>query len=53
MGDAFAAATQVDGFGEVFRQISHTEIGSSTIQSRALAGLDEPRLDVQLLDGSA
>jgi len=29
----------VDGFGEVFRQVSHTEIGSSTIQSRALAGL--------------
>lgn len=29
----------VDGFGEVFRHISHDEIGSSTIQSRALAGL--------------
>lgn len=27
------------GFGELFRQISFAEIGSSTIQSRALAGL--------------
>jgi molybdenum cofactor biosynthesis protein B len=30
---------QVDGFGELFRQISYTDIGTSTIQSRALAGL--------------
>lgn len=29
----------IEGFGEVFRAISHAEIGSSTIQSRALAGL--------------
>ena len=29
----------IDGFGEVFRMLSHTEIGSSTVQSRALAGL--------------
>lgn len=29
----------VDGFGEVFRQISFQDIGTSTIQSRALAGL--------------
>ncbi|GAA5523666.1 molybdenum cofactor biosynthesis protein B [Microbulbifer aestuariivivens] len=29
----------VDGFGELFRQVSHLEIGSSTVQSRALAGL--------------
>lgn len=29
----------VEGFGELFRQLSHQEIGSSTIQSRALAGL--------------
>ncbi len=29
----------VDGFGELFRQISYQEIGTSTIQSRALAGL--------------
>ncbi len=27
------------GFGELFRHISYAEIGSSTIQSRALAGL--------------
>ena len=27
------------GFGELFRQISFEEIGSSTIQSRAIAGL--------------
>ena len=30
---------EVEGFGEVFRQISLTEIGTSTIQSRALAGM--------------
>lgn len=30
---------QVEGFGELFRQISHADIGTSTIQSRALAGL--------------
>ncbi|MCB1854414.1 MAG: molybdenum cofactor biosynthesis protein B [Halieaceae bacterium] len=29
----------IDGFGEVFRTLSYQEIGSSTIQSRALAGL--------------
>ena len=29
----------VEGFGELFRSISHGEIGSSTVQSRALAGL--------------
>jgi len=29
----------IDGFGEVFRSLSHAEIGSSTVQSRALAGL--------------
>lgn len=28
----------IDGFGELFRQISYADIGSSTIQSRALAG---------------
>ena len=28
----------IEGFGEVFRALSHAEIGSSTIQSRALAG---------------
>ncbi|MCB1705164.1 MAG: molybdenum cofactor biosynthesis protein B [Halioglobus sp.] len=29
---------EIDGFGEVFRALSFTEIGSSTIQSRAIAG---------------
>jgi len=29
----------VDGFGELFRALSYDEIGTSTIQSRALAGL--------------
>lgn len=30
---------EVPGFGELFRQLSYADIGSSTIQSRALAGL--------------
>lgn len=30
---------QVDGFGELFRQVSLKDIGTSTIQSRAFAGL--------------
>ncbi|HCL40357.1 MAG TPA: molybdenum cofactor biosynthesis protein, partial [Pseudomonas sp.] len=30
---------QVEGFGELFRQVSVEDIGTSTIQSRALAGL--------------
>ncbi|HBN16360.1 molybdenum cofactor biosynthesis protein B [Pseudohongiella sp. SYSU M77423] len=29
----------IDGFGEIFRYLSHAEIGSSTIQSRAFAGI--------------
>jgi molybdenum cofactor biosynthesis protein B len=29
---------EIDGFGEVFRALSYAEIGSSTVQSRALAG---------------
>ena len=29
----------IDGFGELFRQLSFEEIGTSTVQSRALAGL--------------
>ena len=29
----------VDGFGELFRHLSLQEIGSSTLQSRALAGM--------------
>lgn len=29
----------IDGFGELFRQVSFEEIGSSTIQSRAIGGM--------------
>ena len=29
----------IDGFGELFRQLSYDEIGNSTVQSRAFAGL--------------
>ena len=29
----------IEGFGELFRQLSHADIGTSTIQSRAFAGL--------------
>ncbi|KJH81556.1 molybdenum cofactor biosynthesis protein B [Pseudomonas sp. KSR10] len=42
---------QVDGFGELFRQISVSDIGSSTIQSRAVAGLSNSTL-VCCLPGS-
>lgn len=30
---------EITGFGEIFRQVSHAEIGSSTLQSRAVAGM--------------
>lgn len=30
---------QIDGFGEIFRSVSHEQIGTSTIQSRAIAGV--------------
>jgi len=30
---------EIPGFGELFRQISHADIGTSTIQSRAVAGI--------------
>ncbi|MBV1952003.1 MAG: molybdenum cofactor biosynthesis protein B [Cycloclasticus sp.] len=30
---------ELDGFGEVFRSVSYEEIGTSTIQSRAIAGV--------------
>lgn len=30
---------QIDGFGEMFRFLSYEEIGTSTLQSRALAGV--------------
>lgn len=29
----------IDGFGELFRQLSYQDIGTSTVQSRAVAGL--------------
>ena len=31
---------RIDGFGELFRQISFREIGASTVQSRAVAGIN-------------
>ncbi len=31
--------SEIVGFGELFRQLSYSEIGTSTIQSRAVAGL--------------
>jgi molybdenum cofactor biosynthesis protein B len=30
---------QIDGFGEIFRMLSYEEIATSTIQSRAIAGV--------------
>jgi molybdenum cofactor biosynthesis protein B len=30
---------EIDGFGELFRMVSYEEIGGSTLQSRAVAGL--------------
>jgi molybdenum cofactor biosynthesis protein B len=30
---------EIDGFGEMFRTLSYEEIGTSTLQSRALAGV--------------
>lgn len=30
---------EIEGFGEIFRSVSYAEIGSSSIQSRALAGV--------------
>jgi molybdenum cofactor biosynthesis protein B len=41
----------VEGFGELFRQVSLADIGTSTIQSRALAGLANATL-VCCLPGS-
>ncbi len=42
----------IPGFGELFRQVSYAEIGSSTVQSRALAGLANKTL-VAALPGSS
>lgn len=39
---------QVDGFGELFRHLSLADIGTSTVQSRALAGLANGTLVVCL-----
>lgn len=39
---------KVDGFGELFRYISYQEIGTSTVQSRALAGISNGTLVVCL-----
>ncbi|WP_416152076.1 molybdenum cofactor biosynthesis protein B [Pseudomonas sp. Bout1] len=36
---SFSLDKQIDGFGELFRAISILDIGTSTVQSRALAGL--------------
>jgi molybdenum cofactor biosynthesis protein B len=43
--------TQIDTFGELFRQLSYKEIGSSTVQSRCFAGLANSTL-VFCLPGS-
>lgn len=39
--EAFAAVVEkeIPGFGEIFRMLSHQKIGTSTLQSRATAGL--------------
>ncbi|WP_111641299.1 molybdenum cofactor biosynthesis protein B [Marinimicrobium alkaliphilum] len=42
---------EVEGFGELFRQLSYDEIGTSTVQSRALAGLANRTL-IACLPGS-
>ena len=42
----------IDGFGELFRAISYTEIGTSTIQSRAIGGLSNGTL-IFCLPGSS
>lgn len=42
----------IEGFGELFRQLSYAEIGASTIQSRAVAGIANGRI-VFCLPGSS
>lgn len=42
----------IEGFGELFRQLSFAEIGASTIQSRAVAGIANGRI-VFCLPGSS
>lgn len=43
---------QIEGFGELFRQISFAEIGPSTLQSRTLAGMANATL-IFCLPGSS
>jgi len=43
---------RIDGFGEVFRMISYEEIGTSSLQSRALAGVANGKY-IFVLPGSA
>lgn len=43
--------TVIDGFGELFRHITYQELGTSTVQSRALGGLAN-RTAVFCLPGS-
>lgn len=42
----------IEGFGELFRQLSYDEIGTSTIQSRAVGGLANGTL-IFVLPGSS
>ncbi len=42
----------IEGFGETFRQVSFAEIGTSTMQSRAIAGVTNGRY-IFSLPGSA
>ncbi|MEM1433038.1 MAG: molybdenum cofactor biosynthesis protein B [Pseudomonadota bacterium] len=42
----------IDGFGELFRQLSYDDIGTSTIQSRAVGGLANSTL-IFALPGSS
>lgn len=42
----------IDGFGEMFRALSHASIGASTIQSRAIAGVAKATL-IFCLPGSS
>ena len=46
------AAPAIDGFGELFRQVSYEEIGASTIQSRCVGGLANATL-IFALPGSS
>ncbi|MBI4394280.1 MAG: MogA/MoaB family molybdenum cofactor biosynthesis protein [Euryarchaeota archaeon] len=45
-------AKELPGFGELFRILSHVEIGSASIMSRATAGITAARKLLVLLPGS-